>query len=136
MNYCTVTAFGLDDIVALPNRQNVQATIVGEVVAQQAIVQAEVEINVYLEGRYPMPLVSAPMILKQIAVDIARFYLYTRIDEDHPQQVNPTADVSKLLEGIATGRLSLGLDAANKVVTPLDTVQIAAGRHDFGGHQW
>jgi phage gp36-like protein len=139
MPYCTVAdlvgIFGQDDIAALTNRQDTQATTVDDAIALQAIVQAEAEINVYLEGRYPLPLASTPLILTQVTADIARFYLHTRIDEEHPVAQRYRQRV-KLLEGIAAGRLSLGLDAANKVATPADTVQIAPGRNDFGGRNW
>ena len=139
MPYCTVAdlvaVFGLDDIAALTNRSNAPAGAVDTAIAQQAIVKAEAEINVYLEGRYPLPLASTPLILTQIAADVARFYLYTRIDEEHPAAQSYRRRI-KLLEGVAAGRLSLGLDAANKVASPCDTVQIAAGRNDFGGRNW
>jgi phage gp36-like protein len=135
MAYCTfadlVLIFGEEDIAALTTRPNAQAADV----AQKALVQAEAEINVYLEGRYPLPLPSTPLILTQVTADMARFYLYTRIDEDHPVAQRYRQRV-KLLEGIASGRLSLGLDAADKVAMPVDTVQIAPGRNDFGGRNW
>lgn len=139
MAYCTVTdlvaIFGELDIAALTNRSNAQASTVDDAIAQQAIVQAEAEVNVYLEGRYPLPLATIPLILKQVVADIARFYLYTRIDAEHPAAQRYRQRI-KLLEGIAAGRLSLGLDAANNVATPADTVQIAPGRNDFGGRNW
>ena len=139
MSYCTVAdlvaVFGQDDIAALTNRSNAPASAVDAAIAQQAIVKAEAEVNVYLEGRYPLPLASTPLILMQVTADIARFYLYTRIDEDHPAAQRYRQRI-KLLEGIAAGRLSLGLDASNKVATPADTVQIAPGRNDFGGRNW
>jgi len=135
MAYCTAAdlamIFGEEDIAALTNRPNVAAADV----AQKALVQAEAEINVYLEGRYSLPLPSVPLILTQVTADLARFYLYTRIDEDHPVAQRYRQRI-KLLDGIAAGRLSLGLDAADQVATPVDTVQIAPGRNDFGGRNW
>lgn len=139
MAYCTVADmvdhFGEDDIAALANRGNGMPSFVNAPVVEKALVQAEAEINIYLEGRYPLPLASTPLVLQQVTADIARFYLYTRIDEDHPAAQCYRRRI-KLLEGIAAGRLSLGLDAANQVATPVDTVQIAPGRNDFGGRNW
>jgi phage gp36-like protein len=139
MTYCTVddlvSAYGQDDIAQLTNRANVIATDVDPVVAGTAIGKAEAEINMYLEGRYPLPLPTVPLILTQIAVDISYFYLYTKIGDDHPAALGYARRV-KMLAGIGAGRLSLGLDASSNVSAPADTVQIAPGRNDFGGNNW
>ncbi|MGB6054033.1 MAG: DUF1320 domain-containing protein [Burkholderiaceae bacterium] len=139
MAYCTVAdlvaEFGEADIAALTNRQNGPATGIDAAVAAQKIEKAEAEINVYLEARYPLPLPSTPLILKQITADVARYYLHTRIDEDHPAAQQYRQRI-KLLERIADGRASLGLDAASQVAPTVDTVQIAPGRNDFGGRNW
>ncbi|MGB7480150.1 MAG: DUF1320 domain-containing protein [Burkholderiaceae bacterium] len=139
MAYCTVAdlvaAFGEADIASLTHRKPGPAPGVDAAVAQDAIVKAEAEINVYLESRYPLPLAATPLILQQVAADISRFYLFTTIDEDHPAAQRYRQRI-KLLEGVAAGRLSLGLDAASQVAPTVDTVQIATGRNDFGGSNW
>jgi phage gp36-like protein len=137
--YCTVSdlvaIFGEADIMALTNRQPELPSTVDAALAQAKLDQAESEVNMYLAGRYALPLPSVPVVLKQITADIARFHLYTRIDETHAAYQAYTRRI-KALEGIARGVLSLGLDALNMSAKAVDTVQIAPGRNDFGGRDW
>ncbi len=139
MTYCTVQGlidvFGETEIAQLTNRGSTPASSVNEAVAQRALDQAEAEINTYLEGRYSLPLSSTPSILVQAEADIARYYLHLRIDEDHPATMRYRQRISHLRD-IAKGVCSLALDTGNAVVPPADTVQVASGRNDFGGHDW
>lgn len=139
MAYCTVAdlvaLFGEDDIAALTNRTDQLPSDVDATVAQSKLDQAEAEVNMYLAGRYPLPLPSVPVLLTQITADIARFHLHTRCTEEHPA-AQAYARRIKVLEGIARGLLSLGLDAAQAPAKASNTVQIVAGRNDFGGRDW
>ncbi|AXV78890.1 MULTISPECIES: gp436 family protein [Ralstonia solanacearum species complex] len=137
MTYCTqadlVREFGAVELVQLTDRDEPPT---GEIDAERvakAIETAAAEINVYLEGRYSLPLASVPTVLRRVAVDMARYFLHIDITEDHPVAQRYARQV-KLLRGIADGTLSLGLDTSGAVQTPADTVQVSAGRNDWGAN--
>ncbi|MFZ6872864.1 gp436 family protein [Undibacterium sp. Di27W] len=136
--YCSVQdlidAFGEKELISLSNR-DVPGSTVNVDVVNKAISQAQAEIDVYLEGRYPLPLASTPIILQQISQDLTRFFLHTRIDDDHPVSKRYNQRI-RLLSEISKGKCSLGLDVENKVAMTADTVQIAPGRSVFGGRDW
>lgn len=126
-----VREFGAVELVQLTDRDEPPT---GEIDAERvakAIETAAAEINVYLEGRYSLPLASVPTVLRRVAVDMARYFLHIDITEDHPVAQRYARQV-KLLRGIADGTLSLGLDTSGAVQTPADTVQVSAGRNDWG----
>ncbi|MFZ6655661.1 gp436 family protein [Undibacterium sp. TJN19] len=133
MNYCTktdlITAFGMDELIQTTDREN--ATVINDVVLNNAINDAEAEINVWLAGRYVLPLPSVPEILRKVAMDITRYHLWIDVQADHPVAVHYDRQL-KLLKSIATGTASLGLDAIGAPALTTDTVQIATGRNDFG----
>lgn len=137
MTYCTqadlVREFGAEELVQLTDRADPPT---GQIDAQRvsdAIDDATAEINTYLAGRYTLPLASTPTVLRRVAVDLARYYLYVDIREDHPAALRYARQV-KLLRGIADGVLSLGLDNAGAVQQMADTVQVSAGRNDWGNN--
>lgn len=136
--YCSVQdlidTFGEKELIALSNR-DAPGTVVNIDVVSKAISQAQAEVNVYLEGRYPLPLATTPVILQQISQDLTRYFLHTRIDDDHPVSKRYHQRI-RLLSDISKGKCSLGLDVENKVALPADTVQIAPGRSVFGGRDW
>ena len=135
MSYCTATDladdFGSADIIALTNPDSVDATSVNEAAAARAIAKAGVEIDSYIGGRYPLPLPTVPVLLRYLASDLARYYLHTRIDDDHPVAQRYKQRI-KQLENISRGTQTLGLDAASAPAAPADTVQVSTGRNDFG----
>lgn len=135
MTYCTqadlVREFGTEELVQLTDRADPPTGQIDAERVAEAIETATAEINVYLEGRYPLPLASTPTVLRRVAVDLVRYFLYVDIREDHPAALRYARQV-KLLRGIADGTLSLGLDTAGAVQKPADTVQVSAGRNDWG----
>lgn len=133
MDYCTlddlIKAFGEPEIIRISDRGQRNGQVNEEVVTR-AISDAEAEINMYLEGRGLLPLPSLPEVIRRIAVDISRFYLYQNPKDDGPVQ-NAYKQRVKQLEGIASGKLSLGLDGAGKVMEPEDSVIFTPGRNMF-----
>ncbi|CAN5754462.1 hypothetical protein BH11PSE12_BH11PSE12_08330 [soil metagenome] len=133
MPYCTkadlINAYGEQELIQLTDREN--ALVIDDAVLNTAIATAEAEINVWLEGRYPLPLASVPLVLKRIACDVTRFGLCGDIADDHPAARRHSAQL-KVLRAIADGKASLGLDLTGAVALPADTVQVSAGRNDFG----
>lgn len=134
MDYCTlddlISAFGETELINISDRARPRTGQLNEEVVARAISDAEAEINMYLEGRGLLPLPSLPEVIRRIAVDIARYYLYQNPRDDGPVQTVYKQRV-KQLEGIASGKLSLGLDGAGEVMEPEDTVMFVSGRNMF-----
>ncbi|KKL24308.1 hypothetical protein LCGC14_2416610 [marine sediment metagenome] len=79
----------------------------------EAIAQADSEIDSYCGGRYSVPVSPAPAILKKLSVDIAIYTLYSRIVQEMPEiRTERYKTALKQLDGIARGTISLGVAAA------------------------
>lgn len=78
MPYCTQTdlidRFGETEITQLSDRAGLGD--LDSTVIDQAIADADAEINGYLSGRYAVPLASVPPVLVRIACDITRYWLF------------------------------------------------------------
>lgn len=139
MRYCTlqdlIDTFSQARLAELSDRVNMPATTVDETVVDRAIDDAGAEINLYLAGRHALPLTSVPVMLKRIACDLAWRNLHTQVPDDHPAEKVRQSRL-KQLDGIASGKLSLGLDAADVPVPTGNTVQVAPGRNDFARGGW
>lgn len=127
-----IARFGEPEVIALTDRSNVGA--IDDVVLDGALAEADAEIEPYLAPRHTLPLTSVPKILTGFACDIARYRLcgsggVTETDEIRARY----KDAVKFLENVAGGKIGLGLDVANHVVQPANTVQFsAATSHVFG----
>lgn len=147
MNYCTVdemiTMFGENELIvrsARPEPGSIPKRELDRALVQTSINDAEAEINMYLEGRNLLPLKTVPEVLRRLTADIARYYLYNNPNEDNPVNKRYHQRV-KQLEGIAAGRLALGLDNSGEVQIPEDVVMFNPGRNMFrndsnGGGIW
>lgn len=76
-----------------------------------ACADADLEIDGYLAGRYPLPIQQAPGRLVQVAKRIARYNLYAT---SAPEEIATRyRDAIGWLKGVAAGRLNVpGLDDA------------------------
>ena len=109
MSYATPQAmidrYGENELIQLTDRANLGA--VGDTVLDQALADADAEIDGYLAVRYPLPLAHVPPVLTRIACDVARYRLY---DDQSPEEVrNRYTDAVKWLAAIARGFVSLGM---------------------------
>lgn len=110
----------LDDIKKLlPEETIIQLTDdgnLGEVYqghVDEAIAQADAEINSYCGTKYSVPFATVPDIVKKISVDIAIYNLYSRRVEEIPEtRADRYKNAIKQLEGIAKGLISIGEDPA------------------------
>jgi len=134
MGYCTqtdlVNDFGEQEIIRISDRARPATGQIDPAVVEKAIADADAEINMYLEGRGLLPLPSVPDTLRRIASDITRYYLYQNPKDDSPVTTRYNQRIRQL-EKVAAGRLSLGLDAAGKVMEPEDSVVFEPGRNMF-----
>lgn len=86
---------------------------IDEAVVNEAIAQADAEIDSYCGGRYKVPLSPAPNVARKLSADIAIHTLYSRRSDVIPQaRLERYRSAVGLLEGISKGTISLGIDPA------------------------
>jgi phage gp36-like protein len=84
----------------------------------EAIEQADAEIDSYCGGRYSVPFSTTPDIVKKLSVDIAIYNLYSRTLQDFPEvRRERYRNAIRQLEGISKGTVSLGVDPAPSAPT-------------------
>lgn len=120
-----IARFTEREVIALTDPDNLG--VIDDVVLAGALAEADAEIDPYLAPRHVLPLASVPRILSGFACDIARYRLcgtggVTETDEVR----NRYKDAIKFLENVASGKIGLGLNAANQVAAPANTVQFSA----------
>ena len=84
---------------------------------EQAIQDADGEIDGYLAKRYPVPLAPVPKVIGKFSKDMAVYNLFSRIgiDEQSAQKnyLNRYRAAIKFLELLAEGKVSLGVEGGN-----------------------
>jgi phage gp36-like protein len=132
-----IAAFGEREIIELTDRAEPRDDSVDYAVAKLACDRAGAEIEASLAvGRYVLPLASVPALLRFTANDLARYYLY---EHSPPQLVIDRFNGARAtLLALATGRQSLGLDAAGAAAAPPpeNMPVFVGGRADFAGRDW
>ncbi|MFB9160500.1 gp436 family protein, partial [Chromobacterium violaceum] len=81
---------------------------IDDMLLADALASANVEIDGYIGGRYPLPLALPPKILTGYACDIARYRLCgsgTQLTEDIRDRYR---DAVRFLELVAAGKVTLG----------------------------
>ncbi len=111
MAYCTLTDIKKlipeITIIQLTDDENTGAANQSRV--DEAIAQADAEIDSYCGGRYAVPFTTVPDIAKKISVDIAIYNLYSRRVESLPEtRADRYKNAIRQLEGIAKGLVSIG----------------------------
>lgn len=109
-----VTALGTDELVQLTDRADPAVGAIDAAVLTRALEAADGEIDSYLGARYTLPLSSVPVILRDAAIDIARYRLHDRgmpdlVTENYKHRI-------AWLRDVAAGRASVGL--APEALTP------------------
>jgi phage gp36-like protein len=83
---------------------------VGQARVDEAVTQADAEIDSYIGGRYSVPLSTVPDIVKKHSVDIAIYNLYSRVVQDVPEiRRERYKNAISQLKDIARGTVSLGM---------------------------
>lgn len=132
MSYASVAdltaRLGEEELTQLTDRLG--AGVVDAALAEAALDEAAAEIDAYLAGRHALPLATVPPILARLACDIARY----RLMPDNPieEARKRYEDARRLLEGIAAGRVSLGLPPPVSGQVG-NLVEVVPGRKVFGG---
>lgn len=110
--YCTIDDIKLklpeSDIIDLTDDANTGA--INTSIVNSAIADAESLINMYIRSHATLPLTVVPTMIKKIAVELSKFYLYERRG-DVPENVKESYDEQKsLLKDIQKGVASLGVE--------------------------
>lgn len=124
MRYCS-----LDDLaLAIPpqtliwlSSDDESATAMNPMVVEEAVRHAEERVDGYLRGRYLLPLDPVPSIVKDVVVDLARHWLYTRRPEGRelPEAVTRTYKTAlQILETVRDGKITLGLPTGEAAPEP------------------
>ncbi|MEN9501526.1 MAG: hypothetical protein RI964_811 [Pseudomonadota bacterium] len=139
MAYCTVTdlqrAMPGQTLIWLSN-DDPAATAINATVVNDAIAYAAREINRKISGRYELPLQDATDALVDIAVAIARHYLYARRPEGQelPEAVTRTyGNALKTLTDIRDGKENLDIAATSAVNIGESPIRTNARTRLFGG---
>lgn len=102
------------------SNDNSRATEVNETVIAKACEYATETVDGYLRARYVLPLEEVPTLVRNICLQLARYWLYSRRPDGKgfPPNVKDThAQALKDLERIADGKLHLGLTEIGRMVT-------------------
>jgi phage gp36-like protein len=87
MSYCTIDDLKKlipeDMLIQLTDDENTGAVATNRV--EEAIGQADAEIDSYLAGEYAVPLNPVPEIARKCSVDMAAYNLYSRRVEEIPE---------------------------------------------------
>jgi len=131
MTYATkqqmIDRFGQDELIQLTDRSG--AGVIDDVVLDQALADADAEIDGYLAGRYQLPLGSVPPILVVYACDIARYRLY---DDAATEQVSRRyQDAVRFLRLAADGKVQLGPASDGSEPQPADGASMVSDGRRF-----
>jgi phage gp36-like protein len=116
-----IARFGENEVIALTDRANLG--VIDDAVLASALAEADAEIDPYLAPRHQLPLASVPKILTGYACDIARYRLCGANVSETEAIRNRYKDAVRFLENVSSGKIGLGLDSANNVAKPANTVQ-------------
>lgn len=124
-----VNRFGETEVIQLTDRANIGE--IDAVVLANSLASAEQEINAYLDGRYTVPLVTVPLIVRDFTCDISRYRLCSAEVVETDEIRNRYKDAIKFFENVAKGVISLGLNSANLPQTPSAGVMVKSNDRVF-----
>lgn len=98
-------------------------------ILERVIEDAQSAIDGYLSGRYGTPMPTPPAVVKRLACDIARYYLY---DDHATETVQKRYDAAiAFFRDVSAGKVTLGPEA--KTATPTGgIVEIVTSGKVFG----
>lgn len=98
-----------DEYIEDPNERELRITPIIE----EAIKDADGEIDGYLAKRYPVPLLSPPKVINKFSKDIAVYNLFSRIGIDESEKesnyLTRYKSAIRFFENVAKGVVDLGI---------------------------
>lgn len=123
-----IDRYGEEELIQLTDRAG--NGVIDDAVLDQAIADANAEIDGYLGGRYQLPLAVTPPILTVYACDITRYRLY---DDAATEQVEKRyQDALKFLRLAAGGKVQIGPAADGSKPAPAGGAQMESDGRIFG----
>lgn len=124
-----VTALGSSELVQLTDRADPATGLIDAAVLTRALEAADGEIDSYLAARYTLPLASVPVILRDCAIDIARYRLH---DRGLPDLVRDAyKDRIAWLRDVAAGKASVGVPPESLTPTSAGLPEMTSGGRVF-----
>lgn len=123
-----VRRFGEVEVIQLSDDAGV---VINEDRCHDALEDAASEIDIYLAGRYVLPLATVPRVLVNWCCDLARANLQADRITDLVQQRQSAA--RDMLKAIRDGKTTLGLDVQQQPVATNQGPQSAAAPRVFTG---
>lgn len=124
-----VTALGDDELIQLTDRADPPVGAIDATVLTRALEAADGEIDSYLAARYTLPLASVPTILRDCAVDIARYRLH---DRGVPDRVKDAyKDRIAWLRDVTKGITSLGINTDDLTPASAGLPEMTSGGRVF-----
>lgn len=127
-----IDRFTATELMQLTDRTGAIDTI-DDVVLGKALADADSVIDMHLAVRHALPLASVPRVLRNIACDLARAYLYEDRITEHVQKRHDAA--MKLLEQLRDGKVQIGLDDLNQPTPTTGGPQFTEPRRVFSADQ-
>ncbi|MGC6344919.1 gp436 family protein [Pasteurella multocida] len=123
--YATINDFisrvGEFQVMELTDRENIGE--VNQAVLTIALSDSSSQIDGYLVGRYKLPLKTIPQNLTRICCDLTRYRLASMSDVSITEEIIERYKLSlRELEGIASGKVSLGIAEDEQASTGENTV--------------
>ena len=136
MRYCSLAdlqlAIPAQTLIWLSD-DNPEAAGINLPVVEEAVRQAEELVDAHLRGRYVLPLDPVPTVVKDMAVNLARHWLYARRPEgsELPDAVTRTyKSALQMLETIRDGKLTIGAPTGEAQPEPGE-MRVRARRRTF-----
>lgn len=93
---------------------------------EQSIVDAQSAVDGYLSGRYGTPMATPPAVVKRLACDIARYYLY---DDHATETVQKRYDAAiAFFRDVSAGKVTLGPEAQSAAPVGGSVEMVTSGR--------
>ncbi len=122
-------AANAEDLSAYTAAEQSAASAALAVIAQ-ALTDAASTIDGYLAGRQSVPLASPPVVIKRLACDMARYFIY---DDQVTEVIQKRHDAAlAFFREVAAGRVSLGADLGAAAQPSGGSVEMVTDATAFG----
>jgi len=126
-----IDRFGERELIELTDRADPPTGAIDAAVVTKALADADGAINGYLAVKYQLPISPVPVMFERFGCDIARYYLYE--DRVTDQVRRRYEDAIKYLEGVASGKVNIGVDASNQAPSSSGGPEVSAPDRIFTG---
>lgn len=103
-----IEKYGEEELIILTDKSNPPTGNYESVTIENAISDAQAEIDAYLSSRYALPLTEVPGILKRITCEIARYHLFGSALTEEVEKKYTNA--IRFLKEVATRKASIGIN--------------------------